>query len=108
MSAEGVDRTLAALADPARRRIVELLLPGSRRSGELADALGLPRPATSRHLAVLRDAGLVAATTEAADARVREYTLCPAGFAALQAWLLEAEGYWTTQLAAFAAHVERP
>jgi DNA-binding MarR family transcriptional regulator len=94
-----VDRTLVALADPARRRAVELL-------GELAGALGLPAPATSRHLKALKAAALVVERFDEADARVRIYTLRPEGLAALKAWLAEAESLWGTQLDALARHLE--
>jgi DNA-binding transcriptional ArsR family regulator len=56
---EALDRTFAALADPHRRRVVELLRDRPRRAGELAAAAGLPPPAMSRHLRVLRESALV-------------------------------------------------
>lgn len=100
-----LDATLAALADPVRRRAVELLAQRPRRSGELADELGVAPPAMSKHLRVLRRHGLVAETSPDFDARVRIYTLRSAPMADLRAWLVTAERGWTEQLAAFAQHL---
>jgi DNA-binding transcriptional ArsR family regulator len=101
-----VDQTLAALADPYRRRTVELLGQRPRRAGELADALGLPAPAMSRHLRELKQSGLVEETHPEFDARVRIYRLRPEPMAQLKTWLDDTERLWTQQLAAFKAHVE--
>lgn len=105
----GLDRTLAALADPARRGAVDLLRVRQRRAGELATSLGLSAPAMSRHLRVLKETGLVeeAYGAEADDARVRIYRLMPAPFDALRAWVAEVESFWTLELAAFKRHAER-
>lgn len=102
-----VDALFAALADPARRRAVEILGEGPRRAGELAESLGLPPPAMSRHLKELKAAGLVADAHPEADARVRVYSLNTQRLADLKDWLARAEAGWSLQLAAFAAHVER-
>jgi DNA-binding transcriptional ArsR family regulator len=102
-----VDRTLAALADPHRRRAVELLGQRPRRAGELADALGLPAPAMSRHLRALKQSGLVEETHPAFDARVRIYTLKHGAMADLKKWLADTERMWTDQLASFKAHIEK-
>ena len=102
-----MDRTLAALADPHRRRVVEALAEGPKRAGELADAVGLTPPAMSRHLRTLRQAGLVEETHPEFDARVRIYTLRPEPMEYLKDWLARAERQWTAQLAAFKAHIER-
>ena len=101
-----LDRTLAALADPDRRRAVELLRQRPRRAGELAAELGLAAPAMSRHLRVLRESELVEESHPAFDARVRIYSLRPQPMAELRAWLEATEQGWTGQLAAFKAHVE--
>ena len=102
-----LDRTLAALADPHRRRIVELLRERPRRAGEIAEAVGLNPPALSRHLKTLKACGWVEESHPVFDARVRIYTLRPQPMAALKAWLGETERLWTEQLASFKAHVER-
>ncbi|MGE3839291.1 MAG: ArsR/SmtB family transcription factor [Hyphomonadaceae bacterium] len=108
MSAKrGIDRTLAALADPQRRRAVELLGQRPRRAGELADALGLPAPAMSRHLRILKQSGLVEETHPEFDARVRIYTLRDGAMADLKKWLADTERLWADQLASFKTHVER-
>jgi len=107
MSARNVDATLAALADPARRRVVELLGQKPRRAGELAEILDLPPPAMSRHLRMLKQCGLVDETHPEFDARVRIYTLKTGAMADLKKWLVDTERMWTGQLAAFKAHVEK-
>lgn len=104
----GVDRTLAALADPQRRRAVELLSRQPRRAGELAEALDLTAPAMSRHLKALREAGLVEESHPAFDARVRIYALRAEPMSELKAWMEAAERLWSEQLSAFKAHLERP
>ena len=104
---DGVDRTLAALADPVRRRSVELLAERPHRAGELAEALGVSAPVMSRHLRVLRGADLVKEEHPPFDARVRVYSLRAASMGALKTWLADAEAGWTHQLTAFKNHVER-
>jgi DNA-binding transcriptional ArsR family regulator len=101
-----VDRTLAALADPVRRRGVELLAERPRRAGELADELGVSPAVMSRHLRVLREADLVDEEHPDFDARVRIFTLRPEPMGALRAWVAAAEVGWSDQLTAFRAHVE--
>jgi DNA-binding transcriptional ArsR family regulator len=102
-----IDATLAALADPYRRRAVELLGQRPRRAGELAEALGLPAPAMSRHLRELKQSGLVEETHPEFDARVRIYTLKAGAMADLKKWLADTERMWADQLASFKAHVDR-
>lgn len=104
----GLDRTLAALADPYRRQAVDLLSRGPRSAGELAQALDLPAPAMSRHLRALRQSDIVEERSAAYDARVRIYRLRPEPMADLKAWLEAAERMWAEQLLAFKAHLERP
>ena len=107
MSAKrSIDATLAALADPDRRRAVELLGQRPRRAGELADALKLPAPAMSRHLRELKQSGLVEETHPEFDARVRIYALKDGAMADLKKWLADTERMWADQLASFQAHVE--
>ena len=108
MSAKGsIDTTLAALADPARRRVVELLGQKPRRAGELAEALDLPAPAMSRHLRQLKTSGLVEETHPEFDARVRIYALKDGAMTDLKKWLEQTERMWMAQLASFKAHVEK-
>ena len=101
-----IDRTLAALADPARRQVVDLLRERPRRAGELATATGLSAPAMSRHLRALRKGGVVEESHLDFDARVRIYRLRPEPMAQLKTWLDETEQLWSQQLAAFKAHLE--
>jgi DNA-binding transcriptional ArsR family regulator len=107
VSAAALDRTLAALADPHRRRVIELLRERPRRAGELADAVGLNPPALSRHLRTLKASGLIDEEHPAFDARVRIYSLRPKPMANLKAWLEQTEQLWQLQLNAFKAHLER-
>ena len=101
-----LDRTLAALADPARRRVVELLGERPRRAGELADALSVSPSVMSRHLKVLRDSDVVEEASPEFDARVRIYSLRSGATAALRSWLDVVEQGWAEQLTALKAHVE--
>jgi DNA-binding transcriptional ArsR family regulator len=105
--AKRIDDTFAALADPARRRAVELLARHPHRAGELAHALRVSPSAMSKHLRILRNRGLVTETHPEHDTRVRIYALRSAPMADLRAWLETAERGWTEQLTAFAEHLER-
>ena len=71
MSQPALDVTLAALADPHRRRAVDILARGPRPAGGLARELGLSAPPMSRHLRTLRESGLVEESHPEFDARVR-------------------------------------
>lgn len=106
-AAARLDETLATLADPHRRRLIELLRDEPRRAGELAHALDLAPPALSRHLRTLKAGGLIEERHPPFDARVRIYSLKPKPMAELKAWLADTERLWTQQLAAFKAHGER-
>ncbi|MBN8735682.1 MAG: winged helix-turn-helix transcriptional regulator [Xanthomonadales bacterium] len=105
MSSAKLDRTLAALAVPCRRRIVDLLRERPYRAGELAEATRTSFPAVSRHLRALRASGLVDEQRDAFDARVRVYSLRAQPMAELKAWLEQTERAWAGQLVAFKAHV---
>ena len=85
----------SALADPHRRALLDLLRERERAVGELVDAVGLTQPATSKHLRVLREAGLVRAR---ADAQRRVYEIDPAPLAALDAWLAPYRRLWSESL----------
>jgi DNA-binding transcriptional ArsR family regulator len=103
----GLDDTLAALADPVRRRTVELLAERPRRAGELARELRTTPSTMSKHLRVLRQRGLVTETHPNFDTRVRIYALRSAPMSELRTWLDTAERGWAEQLASFATHLER-
>ena len=102
-----VDNVLAALADPARRQVIDLLSHRPRPAGELAREVGLAPPAMSRHLKALKDSGLVEESHPEFDARVRIYALRPEPMVHLLHWLEDAERLWSEQLAAFKAQGER-
>jgi DNA-binding transcriptional ArsR family regulator len=98
---------LHALADPTRRRVVELLSASPHRAGELAARSQVSSPAMSKHLRVLLQAGIVADERSPDDARVRIFRLRPEPVVALRAWLDQLQAHWDEQLAAFQRHVER-
>ncbi len=102
-----LDSTLAALAEPTRRRVVDYLRRGPRRAGELADHFRVSAPAMSRHLRVLRKSGLVEERGLDEDARVRVYRLRAEPFHELEVWLEQIASFWQTQLIAFKAHAEK-
>lgn len=105
-TAKNLDGTLAALADPTRRGVVDLLRVRPRHAGELAAKFKMSPPAMSRHLRVLRHRGLVAESAERHDARLRVYRLLPEPFAELRDWVAGVEAFWSDQLGAFRDHVE--
>lgn len=96
----------AALADPTRRSVVELLARGPMRAGELAGAARTSPPAMSRHLRVLLRAGLIVDQRDANDARLRLFRLRPDGFASLRSWLDELQADWDDQMMSFKRHAE--
>jgi DNA-binding transcriptional ArsR family regulator len=102
-----VDRIFAALADPNRRRTIELLGERPRSAGELASALSLSPPALSRHLRLLKASGLVDEMHPQFDARVRVYSLKDGAMTELKRWVAGTEAMWAAQLSAFKAHVEK-
>jgi DNA-binding transcriptional ArsR family regulator len=107
MSTPNLDETLLALADPTRRRVVDLLRRKPQRAGDLAAALEVSPPRLSRHLRILRKSGLIEDSGVDHDARVSLYRLKPEPFETLKDWLQEVESFWTMELAAFKAHAER-
>lgn len=107
MSAPALDQTLAALADPHRRRVVDLLRERPRRAGELAQAARISFPAMSRHLKTLRRSGLVEEDRDELDSRVRIYRLRPEAMMELKAWLAETDALWARQLSALKAHLQK-
>ena len=106
-AAADLDRILLALADPHRRRVIELLRERPRPAGEIAASVGLNPPALSRHLRMLRRSGLVAESHPEFDARVRVYSLRPKPMAHLKKWLEDTERMWSLQLSSFKEHLER-
>ncbi len=102
-----VGGVFAALADPTRRRVVELLGDRSRRAGELAAAAGTSAPVMSRHLRILLAAGVIADERVPDDARLRVFRLRREPVLALQAWLDQLQAHWNEQLGAFKQYVEQ-
>ena len=95
---------VAALADPTRRRILELLVDGDVPAGELANRFPVSRPAVSRHLRVLREAGLVRVR---AEGQRRVYALDPGPLAELDAWLTPYRRLWAQRLDALDTEIAR-
>jgi DNA-binding transcriptional ArsR family regulator len=92
------------LAEPTRRRILDLLLERPRLVGELTDRLGLTQPGTSKHLRVLREAGLVRVRPEA---QRRWYELRPEPLAEVDAWLAPYRRLWAGSLDALERHLDQ-
>jgi DNA-binding transcriptional ArsR family regulator len=88
-------QSLAAIADPTRRRIVELLAQRDRTAGELVEEFDMSAPAISQHLNVLREAGLV---TTRAEGQTRIQALNPAGLDDLGDWLERTRNFWSRRL----------
>src|SRR5438270_7839290 len=95
--------TWSALADPHRRSVLELLREQPRAVGELVALTGLSQPGTSKHLRVLREAGLVSAR---ADAQRRVYEINGAGLEELDQWLEPYRRFWSQRLDALGRHLD--
>jgi DNA-binding transcriptional ArsR family regulator len=95
---------LGALADPTRRELVALLARGELAAGELADRFPVSRPAISRHLRVLREAGLVRSRT---DGKRRLYALDPLPLRELDEWLEPYRDLWAQRLDALDTEIAR-
>ena len=95
---------LQVLAEPHRIGILELLRDGEQPVGQLVDRLGLSQPAVSKHLRVLRDAGLVDARV---DAQRRLYRIRPEPLADLDEWLDSYRKLWTTRLNRLESHLDQ-
>ena len=93
-----------ALADPNRRAVLELLLERPRPVGELVEQLGLSQPGTSKHLKVLREAGLVQVRQ---DANRRVYALDPGPIRELDIWLAPYRRLWNESLDELGRHLDR-
>ncbi|MFD9738787.1 ArsR/SmtB family transcription factor [Umezawaea sp. NPDC059074] len=95
--------TFAVLADPSRREILDLLRAGERPVGDLVDRLTLTQPTVSKHLRVLREAGLVDVRQ---DAQRRWYRLRPQPLAEVDAWLAPYRRMWENSLDALERHLD--
>jgi DNA-binding transcriptional ArsR family regulator len=92
-----------AVAEPNRRRLLDLLREGERPAGELVEATGLSQPGVSKHLKLLREAGLVSMRP---DGQRRLYKLEPGELAALDDWLKPFRAFWADRLDALEDHLE--
>lgn len=99
-----MDAVLKALADPSRRTVLAMLKDESATAGELADALPIARPGVSRHLRVLREAGLVEVRQEA---QRRIYSLRPEALAEVDTWLDDYRSLWEHRLDALQTEIAR-
>ena len=102
-----LDSAFAALSDSTRRAVIRALLRKPLRAGELAESVAMSPPALSRHLRVLRKAGLITEQGVDHDARVSVYSVNPTAFAPVRGWLEQVEELWRDQLQAFKQHAER-
>ena len=92
------------IAEPNRRAILTLLVSSEQSVGEIEERLGMTQPAVSKHLRVLRDAGVVEATV---DAQRRVYRLKPESLQQLDEWLTPFRRLWTRHLDALERHLDR-
>jgi len=99
-----MDTVLQALSDGSRRTVLEILRDHPATAGELADALPIARPGVSRHLRVLREAGLVDVRQEA---QRRIYSLRPEPMAEVDAWLGDYRELWQNRLDALHTEIAR-
>ena len=98
-----LDEAFGALADPTRRRLLRLVGERPRKAGELAGEFPVSRPAISKHLRVLRDAGLLEVDRRG---RARIYRLVPDGISQAWRWMEETARFWDGALEAFRRRVE--
>ena len=101
MTADGV---LEAIVEPTRRRILDAVRTEERSVTELVELLGISQPGVSRHLRILRDAGLV---TVRSDAQRRLYSLRSEPLRELDDWLEPYRSEWSTRFDALGRHLER-
>ncbi|WP_188836732.1 ArsR/SmtB family transcription factor [Flexivirga endophytica] len=99
-----MDAVLQALADPSRRTVLKILRDHEATAGELADALPIARPGVSRHLRVLREAGLVDVRQEA---QRRIYALRPEALVPVDDWLADYRALWENRLDALHTEIAR-
>jgi DNA-binding transcriptional ArsR family regulator len=97
--------TFSAVADPTRRAILDLLIKRERSAGELVSAFpGISQPAVSKHLKVLRNAGLVSVRVHSQQ---RIYSLQPKALADLDAWIAKYKVFWPERLDALEQHLSK-
>ena len=99
-----VESVFEVIAEPTRRAILGLLVSSQRSVGEIERQLGMPQPAVSKHLRVLRDAGFVESTV---DAQRRLYRLKPEPLQEVEAWLAPFRRFWSAHVDALERHLDR-
>ena len=99
-----MDQVFTALSETARRQMLDVLRHGERSAGELERALGMSQPASSKHLRVLREAGLVRVRK---DAQRRIYAIEPRKLAELDSWLAKYRDFWSGVLNELARHLDQ-
>jgi len=99
-----VDTVFDIIAEPNRRAILSLLVSSQQSVGEIERQLGMPQPAVSKHLRVLRDAGFVESRV---DAQRRLYRLTPKPLQELDAWIDPFRRFWSEHVDALERHLDR-
>jgi DNA-binding transcriptional ArsR family regulator len=99
-----VESVFEVIAEPNRRAILSLLASSQQSVGEIERQLGMPQPAVSKHLRVLRDAGFVESTV---DAQRRLYKLRPEPLQELDDWLDQFRLFWSAHVDALERHLDR-
>jgi len=99
-----MESLFAMLADPGRRQILDLLRVRDRAAGEIVETMRISQPGVSKHLKLLREAGLVEVRGEG---QRRIYSLRPESFAELDRWLAPYRAFWSDKLDALGAHLNR-
>jgi len=99
-----VETVFEIIAEPNRRAILGLLVSSQQSVGEIERQLGMPQPAVSKHLRVLREAGFVESTV---DAQRRLYRLKPEPFREVEAWLAPFRRFWSAHVDALERHLDR-
>jgi DNA-binding transcriptional ArsR family regulator len=102
--AERVESVFEIIAEPNRRAILNLLVSSEQSVGEIERQLHMPQPAVSKHLRVLRDAGIVESTV---DAQRRVYRLKPEPLQEVDAWLAPFRRFWSAHVDALERHLDR-
>jgi len=98
-----VDGVYRAIADPTRRRILDLLAGGDLPAGDLVQQFSISQPAVSQHLRVLREAGLVSPRR---DGRRQVYRLHAEALAEVYDWVAHYEGFWSERLARLSGYLD--
>ena len=97
--------TFSAVADPTRRAVLDMLMERERAAGDIVSAFPrISQPAVSKHLRILRDAGLVSVQVHAQQ---RIYSLQPKALAELDAWIAKYKGFWSENLDALEKHLSK-